>query len=136
MNQHQNRYTLSQKEQHKSLAQRPGLFYGIVLGATGAFLPPATAAVGLPQPPTTNPINNTGIAIVPARTGPGVYTLTPAQPLPLSEYKYDVGLVAGPANSNVNVAINFVTGVITVTVNVAAVATDNSFWIEIEPVSG
>jgi hypothetical protein len=127
-----------------SIAQIPGVFFATFVAATGAFTAPAQAAVGLPQPPTTNPVNNvggTGLPVVLAHAGgTGVYTITfgtVAVPinLPTSEYKYTAGIIGGAANSNIQVAVS-ATGVITVTTAVAAVVTDVNFWLQIEPITG
>ena len=126
-----------------SLAQRPGLIYGQVVGATGAF-----TAAGAAPAPAQNPVCNLqGITITPARTGAGVYTLTStftqggaAAPLPATEYKWSVGIAP------TNVAVAGDTAVVSVAANVATVrtavaagpgtATDKDFWFEIEPITG
>jgi hypothetical protein len=107
----------------------PGSFFAQVVGTTGAFLAPASAPA-----PTQNPLNTgAGGSCVAARTGAGVYTLTFANPLPTSEYKYSGGCIGGAANANFNFSVT--ANVCTILTSVAAVATDENFWIQIEPIS-
>ena len=105
-----------------------GAFFAQVVGTTGAFLAPASAPA-----PTQNPINLAGGTCTPARTGAGVYTLTFANPLPTSQYKYSGGCIGGAANANFNFSV--AGSVCTVLTSVAAVATDENFWIQIEPIN-
>lgn len=126
-----------EEQRNESLAQLPGLIYATVVGATGAFTAPGAAPA-----PAQNPVcNYQGVTITPARTGAGVYTLTitntasgVAQNLPTSEYKISGACIGGAANANFNFSV--AANVITVLTAVAAVATDENFWIQIEPITG
>lgn len=120
-----------------SLAQQPGLIYGTVVGTTGAFTAPGAAPA-----PAQNPVcNYQGVTITPGRTSAGVYTLTitntasgATQILPTTEYKITGGCIGGAANANWNFSVT--TNVITVLTAVAAVATDENYWFQIEPITG
>ncbi len=105
----------------------PGSFFAQVVGTTGAFLAPASAPA-----PTQNPINLAGGSCVAGRTSAGLYTLTFTNPLPTSQYKYTGGCIGGAAAANFNFSVS--SNVVTVRTSVAAVATDEDFWIQIEPI--
>ena len=112
-----------------SIAQRPGTFYATVVGATGLFTAPGAAPA-----PAQNPVSTDGLACVPARTGAGVYTLTFSQAKPTTEYMYSMGVIGGAGNANIQFAV--AGAVVNITTFVVAVATDENFWILIEPITG
>lgn len=103
----------------------PLTFFGRIVGATGAY----AAAVGTGNGTVPNPIGAAVATAVPARTGAGVYTLTLAQALPIGEYLYEAGIEGGAGNANLQIAI--AGAVVTITTFVAAVATDENFWLKI-----
>lgn len=112
-----------------SVSSRAGVFFAQVVGTTGAFAaPPAAPAPG------NNPVNNVVNACTPARTGAGVYTLTFTNPMPITEYKYSGDCIGAAISGNWQFAV--VGAVVTVRTSLAAVATDEDFWIEIEPIQG
>lgn len=138
--QHQAQLSRAEEQRNLSLAQQPGLIYCQVVGTTGAFTAPGAAPA-----PAQNPLcNYQGVTITPARSGAGVYTLTftntasaAAQALPITEYKYSVGVIGGVGGDTaiVSVATNVAT-VRTATAAGPGTATDKDFWIQIEPITG
>jgi hypothetical protein len=135
--QHLSQLVRVEEQRNESLGQQPGLIYGTVVGTTGAFTAPGAAPA-----PAQNPVcNYQGVTITPARTGAGLYTLTitnttsaVAQNLPQTEYKVTGACIGGAANANWNYTI--ATNVISIRTAVAAVATDEDFWFQIEPITG
>lgn len=107
----------------------PGSFFARIVGTTGAF-----AAAGAAPAPAQNPLNpgQVGGTCTPARGGAGVYTLTFANALPVTEYLYQGGCIGGAANANWNFSVSG--AVVSVSTAVAAVATDEDWWILITPI--
>lgn len=104
-------------------------FFARVVGATGAFAAPVGTGLGT----VPNPMCAAEATAVAARTGAGVYTITFATALPIGEYLYEVGNEAAAISGNAQVSV---TGAVaTVSTALAAVATDENFWLKITRVS-
>jgi hypothetical protein len=101
------------------------VFFARVVGTTGAF----TAAVGTGAGTVPNPICSVETTCVAARTGAGVYTLTFATALPVGEYLYEAACEGAAANGNAQTSV--AGAVLTVSTSIAAVATDENFWVKI-----
>lgn len=107
------------------------VFFARVTGGTGAVIAPVGSGAGL----TPNPLAFNGIAsAVFARTGAGVYTVTFATALPEGEYLYEVGCIGAAASGNAQVSV--AGAVATVLTSLAAVATDENYWIRVSRVLG
>lgn len=105
------------------------VFYGRVVGATGAF----AAAVGTGLGTVPNPIAATQATCVAARTGAGVYTLTFATAMPIGEYHYEGDCEAAAVDGNLQISV--AGAVVTVRTSLGAVATDENFWLRITRVA-
>lgn len=100
------------------------VFFARIKGSDGSFQ--TTVA------PTPNPYNPIANPCTPARTSAGLYTQTFGQAYPVTEYKYTAGLEGAAANGNAQVSV---TGaVVTVSTSIAAVATDENFWLCVEAI--